>query len=310
MGRNSAVQVLQRTQALADSQAALKEMCPALRQKFKQLQVDIVTQTQQTILFLHNLGTQALDVKEHPDEYLTEKQKNQGVDPMELIRRACSSGTGFETLKKAMQFATTYDKAGVQRLLGYRAKAQDDFRILWGHIIYLISVEDDVNRLRFEREIVDNLWTPAELHASIVRFYNGPRSSGGRKLGIPKTVAKQLEQIKEMSRIWVRRHTDVWHGREFNVYSNVMQQADSDITPETMAQLADLETGLTEMQRAVDEEMKACLRTKEYIQTVLDKRATGADEAPKVAVNAPKSTVAAKRAASRGAGGKKSAPAG
>lgn len=310
MGRTSAVGMLQRSQALADSQAAIKEMCPALRQKFKQLQVDFVHHTQATILFLHNLGTQALEIKERPEDFLTEKQKHNGVDPLDLIRRASSAGAGFETLKKAMQFAATYDKEAVQRLLGYRSKTIEDFRILWGHIIYLLSIEDDPTRLRFERDIVTNMWTPQDLHNAIVRFYGGARAGGGRPLGIPKTVDKQLEQIREMSRLWIKRHTDVWNGKAHSVYTNVMQQGDSGITPDTLKSLNDVSASLGDMRAALDDELQACTRTQQYVQQVLDNRATD-DEKPKppeketkdkgAKASPPKTPVAASRAAARAA---------
>lgn len=312
MGRTSAVGMMHRTQALADSQAALKEMCPALRQKYKQLQVDFVHHTQATIQFLHSLGTQALDIKNNPDEYLTATQKANGVDPLDLIRRASSAGTGFETLKKAMQFASTYNKAGVQRLLGYRNKSVEDFRILWGHIIYLLSVEDDPTRLRFEQEITNNMWTPQDLHNEIVRFYGGPRASGGRPVGIPKTVDKQLEQIREMSRLWIKRHNDVWNGRAHSVYTNVMQQGDAGITSETLQSLNDVSASLADMRAALDDEMKTCARTKEYVQKVLDNKVTEDNAPPEKAVkdkstkaNPPKTPVAAARAAQRAVGAAK-----
>lgn len=280
MGRNSAVVVMQRSQLMADSRAAIQEMCPALRQKCKQLLVDIVQHHQQTILFLHSLGRTALDVKESPNEYLTQKQRDQGVDPLDLIRRAASAGNGYETLKKAMQFASVYNDDDLKRLLGYRSKTSEDFRLLWGHAIYLMSVEDTTARIRFEREAVSNLWMPQELRAAIVKFYNGPRGGGGRNMAIPKTVPKQLEQIQVISQTWVKRHMNVWNGKNHSVYTNVMQQSDDALSGETLASLNSVAATLEDMQAAINDELQACKRTQQYVQSVLDVRAGGSTGEP------------------------------
>lgn len=293
MGQKGGLQKLQQSQALADAQAAIKEMSPQLRQKFKQMQVETIDQMANTVTFVHNLGCQVLEIEENADHYLTEKQKANGIDPLELIRRA--NATGYETLKKAVQFARVYNKDDLKRLLGYRSKQSEVFRIQWGHIIYLCSIGEAQNRLRFEKEATDNLWTPAELHNAIVRFYGAPRSQGGRKLGIPKTVNKQLEQIAEMSRIWTKRHQEVWHGKGHSVYGNVEQLSDSDINNDTLLRLTTLSQTLEEMQTALHDEASACKRTLAYVQKTIDSRAT---DSPPAAV-APVDAVAAGRQASR-----------
>jgi hypothetical protein len=272
MGRQSAIAKASRQQhgALADRQAVLDQMAPALREKFKELQNRIADQSAENVKFYHNMGKSLLEIRQHPSKYLTETQLADNLDPVELLEQAMA--TTRESLRKAVLFAERYDTEALHRLLRYRNPGDSKFRLHWGHVVYLLSLETEPQRVKFEELAVKDCLSPPDLHKAIMRHFGGARSRGGRPLAIPRTVNGQLNQIKSMSSLWLRRNNEVWNGPKHSVFVNLMELPPDSYTTDTLRDVQQLRQTVAEISQQAADDVKQADRVIEYIQTALDKK--------------------------------------
>lgn len=280
MGRTGGSTNLARNSMASDRRLILNEMAPALRQLAAEWQQDVIEQVQNNIQFYWSAGDKVLDLEEHPERYLTAEQKAKGVRPLDLFMNFFS--TSSSSITKAIRFRKLYPtKADLNRLFGYRNPENAGFRINWGHVVYLITVEVAATRIKFEERCAANGWEPDELHEMIMKHFNGSRRPGsGRPIGIPKTVPKQLTQIIDMSSLWLRRANDVWHGSNHSVFSNVMNVAPDQYTTKTLADLEAVASLLESVKTAAESETEVCNRTIQHVKSALEVRGTINPEEP------------------------------
>lgn len=277
MGRTSGGAQLARA---STQQALLKEMAPPLRQLAAEWRQDIIDQVQRNIQFYWDAGGKVLDLEEHPDRYLTPEQKARGVRPLDLFMAFFE--TSSSTITKAIRFRRLYPtKDDLKRLFGYRNSEDPGFRITWAHVVYLITVEVEKTRIKFEEKTAAEALDADELQKQILVHYNGSRRPGsGRPLGIPKTIPKQLSQIVDMSGLWLRRAKDVWHGDNHSVFTNVINQAPDQYTTDTLAQLEHVAQSLEEVKTAAESEVTMCQRTIAHVKNSLEARNAIQPETP------------------------------
>lgn len=262
----------------------------------KTLVADMVTrigeQAEQNVLFYHWIGVQVNRVRSDPDSFLTPEQAADRRDPVEILQAAI--GLSIESVRKAVQFSSMYSEDEVKQLMKRRSNRDPKFRLQWSHIIYLITVSDNKQREEYQRKIFDECLTADDLHKMIVKKL-GKRRSGGRILGIPSTVPRQLEQVVDMTSSWLRRHNTVWNGTSHSVYANVLNTPPDKYTVETLSQLERVSSTLQSVRDAATTDLASCDRTIEHVRAALVKSGaivepeTAAEEAsaePKVSEGA------------------------
>jgi hypothetical protein len=272
MGRESGIAKLRRggnTDALAERKALLDQMTPELREKFRELQGRIADQSAENVKFYHSLGKSLLEISKHPDKYLTAEQLADKIDPVDLLEQVMS--TTRDSMRKAAVFAEQYETDDLHRLLKYRSDTDHKFRLHWGHVVYLLTVPSKPQRIKFEELAVKECFTPLELHKAIQKHFGGARSKGGRPLAIPRTLGGQLNQIKDMSTLWLRRNAEVWNGDKHSVFANLMSQPPDSFDQETLTKVQQIRQTLDEVSRHALEDVTQADRTIEYIQTALSK---------------------------------------
>lgn len=250
MGRQSPLTIANRNSALADREAVLSRMNPALKSVFAELQGRMVEKIEDNLRFYHQLGKTCLDIKKNPDKYLTDEQKLQGVDPLDLLQEA--SSTSKQTFSRTAQFAERYDAEDLKRLFGYRNEQDAKWRLHWGHVSYLISIPDARARLKFEEDAVANLWEPAELLKAVQAHFGEKRSKGCRPFAIPRTVPSQISQFRNVSSQWIRKNQAIWNGEKNNVFNNILQLDPSKYTPDMLKSLRGLANDLETMAQQID----------------------------------------------------------
>jgi len=223
-------------------------------------------QAEQNVLFYHWIGMQVQEVRKEPDAYLTPEQAADGKDPVELLQSAI--GLSVESVRKAVQFSSMYTEDEVKALMGRRSDKDPKFRLQWAHIIYLITVSDSKLRAEYQKKIFTECLSADDLHKLIVKKL-GKRRSGGRILGVPSTVPRQLEQVVDMTASWLKRHDTVWNGKSHSVYANVLNTPPDKYTVETLAQLERVNTTLQSVKTAASADLESCERTIEHVRAAL-----------------------------------------
>jgi len=266
MGRNSPATALTRANETQLRAVALTKMNPRLREVFTEISQHVSDHMGATIEFYYNVGARLLDVRESPNTYLTAQQRADNVKPDELLLQAF--GGARDAMNRAAVFATLYTKADLNRLLTARSKPHPDFHFQWAHIRHLVSIDPrsttSQTRLEFEARTRENGWTPDELAKNIQAYFGGRRSKGGRPLSIPKTLSAQVEQVIEMSDLFLRRHKEVWNGPNHSIFVNLMK---APATPEAVQRVQAIKHRMAEVQEAARSQIAMCEQTLEYLET-------------------------------------------
>lgn len=279
-----------RTQgALAIRADAFSQMSPQLKEKCKDIQKGIVERSEGNLRFYWQLGNDCVDIRDNPKKYLTDEQQAQEVDPFGLLQRFMS--TSKDTLIKAARFADRYERADLERLVKYRNTSDPKYRLNWAHVVNLITVDTKAERIRFERAAVNDLLQPMDLLKLIQKSYGGSRRAGsGRALGIPRSIQAQINQINSVTKTWLNRHTQVWHGPKHSVYTNLMQMPPDDVTTDTLKDVQEICDVMDAMLAAVTEERATAERTLEKLKDTLAKQKSGGSETAATNGHAKKAT--------------------
>ncbi len=299
MGRQSPLTIANRNSALADREAVLARMNPALKSVFAELQGRMVEKIEDNLRFYHQLGKTCLDIKKNPDKYLTDEQKLQGVDPIDLLQEA--SSTSKQTFSRTAQFAERYDAEDLKRLFGYRNAEDTKWRLHWGHVSYLISIPDVRARLKFEEDTVANLWEPSDLLKAVQAHFGEKRSKGARPFAIPRTVPSQISQIRNVSSQWIRKNQAIWNGEKNNVFNNILQLDPSKYTPDMLTSLRGLQLDLQTMAEQIEADRQVLAGVLPQVEQGL--------AAPPAAPSAPAQSPKAGKAPAKAPAAKAPAPA-
>lgn len=267
MGRTGKGKQLAR-QATVNRRAMAAGMSIAMRTLVADMVTKIGEQAEQNVLFYHWIGTQVNQVRQDPESYLTPEQAADRRDPVEILQAAI--GLSVESVRKAVQFSTMYTEDEVKALMQRRSDSDPKFRLQWAHIIYLITVSDPKLRGEYQKKIFAECLSADDLHKMIVKKL-GKRRSGGRILGVPSTVPRQLEQVVDMTSSWLRRHDTVWNGASHSVYANVLNTPPDKYTVDTLSQLERVSTTLQSVKDAASKDLDSCERTMEHVRAALVK---------------------------------------
>lgn len=182
---------------------ARNEMNPALGKRYEALQLSIRNQLSDTLLFYHGVGTELLSIHQKADG---DKYNRNAIGLILAI-----APLPAESLRRAMTFAKIYTRVGVENLLGLRNKNNPSFRLHWGHILILLHCPE-ASRARMALLAVENQWDPELLHSHIKHEKGGPslKVGEGAPMKHPATIGGMLHQMADHTRLWIKRHDQVW----------------------------------------------------------------------------------------------------
>lgn len=271
MGRTGPMEVARRhSEALAGREEVLKEMTPSLRSAVVEIQRELVEKSAETLKYYHRLGQRCAEIRDNPDKYLTEDQRARKVNAFDLVQEAISQSR--EGLRKAAAFADKYTEEDVKRLVGYRNPEDNKFRLHWGHVVHLVSVDRLDQRMTFEKKATDEMWDPSTLHAQLVAHFGGTRRAGGRHFGVPRSITGQVHQMLNVSNTWLKRQQQVWNGKKHSVFTNVLNLAPDQYTPEMLAELKNTRSVMESMQAEAADNVGHLNRTIEHVSEAIGGR--------------------------------------
>jgi len=235
-----------------------EEMNTTLQRRCAEVQAALRSHGLSNLMFYFRLGQLCLDTVTRSEVY--------GESAFDKIQRALSTKT--PTLVKAAQFARVFSADQVEELLAFNGK-NGDFQLHWGHVCYLITVEDQQLRRKLAKQAAEEAYTAEELHGVIVQAYGGTRRSGGRPLRRPRSLPSMLRQLDVETQLWNRRYREVWHGDESSLFGDILTLPPDRYKPELAEQLTKAEAALTGMQDAVAEALGLCTRAAARVKAVV-----------------------------------------
>lgn len=295
MGRTSPMTKANREAAMANMvdarKAAIDKMTPALKKKFKDLELKFGSQVESTLKFYRWFGKECSTIA-------SDKTGKYGSDPLNMLADAMS--TKRETMRKAMAFYNAYTEQEFKELISLRSDDDESFQIMTGHAFHLMTVPDKRVRKRLQKQVVDEKLTPAELLGLIKEHFGGPRSSGGRPLAKPATLKGRLDQMSNMSAQWLRRHHEVWRSEEDDMLAKLMETAPKTYDEQQLKQLLKVRTALAQMSDVAKQDVDDVNRVIEHVEATIKSKKS--DDKP----SRKKAKTNKKKSANKKAGKKKS----
>lgn len=117
---------------------------------------------------------------------------------------ATEHGVSVNTLRWEKRFATRYTKRQVESLC--RLRRPNGLPLHWGHVMYLLGVDDKAQRKELERQAAEHGWTAPELNDAIpAEFRHRTEPGHGRPLKKPRSPSAGLRQLRSEADVLVRR---------------------------------------------------------------------------------------------------------
>lgn len=213
---------------------AIKAMHPQLRAAYKRFQKVITERSTENVMWFYSLGRDVVHIQDHPEEYLTPEEQARHENPIAILEYVLGAKTvAAQTMSRAAQFVEAYSTADRDALLALRSPLDKDWRITWAHVIQLVSITDATLREKVAAAAAEQALSPSALRMAIRKKYGGQRKAGGRKLSWPKSIAGQVYQVRDITRLFVERCEKTWAGKQNNVYQNLLNQPPESYTSET-----------------------------------------------------------------------------
>lgn len=243
MARRSQATVAAQQRQLTKMAAQIAEaealMSDALRARNEEIRALRHTKTESSILYWHQLGRLVLDVLEHAEQY----KGTDDTSGIQLLEQA--NPTQKREMRKAQAFARTYSEEDMRELMNLR-NPETGFRLTWGHISYLLTLDTEVLRSRYAAEAISKMWSAEALHDAIKRRENRD-ASHGRAHVTPSTISAQIFQMLKLCRQWVAKEENVWNGETSSIFQNIENASSTALANEQIAQLAEIEELLAQM---------------------------------------------------------------
>jgi hypothetical protein len=221
---------------LEQRSAAVEQMNKATLDKLRQFETLGSNQRENNIRHYYAVGKLYIEMRDNPAKY----EGRDGTSGVRLIEKALSLQA--RVLRKAATFVDMYTEAAVNKLVGAYNR-ETNFQLHWGHVTYLLTVEDKEKREEFAKEAVMKMLDPPALHALIKKRQR--RAGGhGRRHELPATPAAQLRQIQSTTTVWNNKAEQVWDGDEVSVLSNLMKLAPDQIDEDMVIHLKETEDQL------------------------------------------------------------------
>ena len=175
---------------------------PLKEQKAYQRLKELLRQTgSRDLIWYHRVGQQV-------SRLCPADERGYGQSRIQNLAEALGKSASYaDTLWKTRSFFKKYDRSDVRVLS--KPETAAGFALSWSHMLHLLSLDDDDDRLGFQEDCVNAEWSCKELHRRI-KEHREPQGQGGRRFRKPKDVETALRQLIHESQTWDRRYREVW----------------------------------------------------------------------------------------------------
>lgn len=258
-----------------DRDEAFENMNGALRRKTQKCDNMIGKAQADNLRFYWNLGREINEVKENADGKYGEG------NPYRLMETALYSNR--RQLRKASAFARLYNEEQLTALLEL-THPETGFRLHWGHVSYLLTLNTPKQRETWAERCVRNMWDPPALNAAIIKHF-GHRTADphGRPHKMPATVHLQIRQILDKTGDWLKKEAALWNGDDASVVANILTTPPDELTEADHENLVRIQELLPQLRTKASELEQQIGRTVEHVAGVLEARAAREAEAAEAA---------------------------
>jgi hypothetical protein len=291
MGRKSnaiAVMQAEASAAFELTQEQVDSLTPRMREVIAEIDQIFGDVQVASLTAFWRVGKIITDVRNAPEEYLTEEQQSQHVDGASLIISIFSPIYSSEQLRGAVGFYEKYPSmAEVTRLLNMRCPDRPRWRLTVSHVQLLAQVTDDNQRQVLEEKCAEEAYTARSLALELQEI-RGKRGVAGRAHRAPKGLKQQIQDLLQLQRRFIARSEKLWLSEEEdNLYDDIANTPPEKLDLNIRNLFAEVVENFARLSDLVADHWAMCTKIDEQVIQRLDDEEDDVEDAGTVAESAP-----------------------
>lgn len=212
------------------------------------------------------VGRIITDVKNNPEIYLTQEQRNSNVDGAALLIGIFAPVYSAEQLRGAVAFHERYPtESEITRLLNLRCPDRPRWRMTVSHIQLLSQVSDDDQRSVLEEKCAEEAYTARNLALELQEM-RGKQKNSGRTHQAPKGLKQQLQDLLQHQRRFIARSEKLWLSEEDNnIYDDVANAPPEKLDTTICSYFAELRENFDRMSDLVADHVAMCRKIQDEV---------------------------------------------
>lgn len=226
------------------------------------------------------VGRIITEVKNNPEIYLTQEQRNSSVDGASLLFSIFAPVYSADQLRSAVSFYEKYPtESEITRLLGLRCPERPRWRMTVSHVQLLTQVSDEQQRGVLEEKCAEEAYTARNLALELQEI-RGKQKNSGRTHQAPKGLKQQLQDLLQHQRRFIARSEKLWLAEDQNnVYDDIANAPPEKMDTTLCSYFAELRENFDRMSDLVSDHVAMCRKVQEEVIDQLDaEEATEEDE--------------------------------
>lgn len=256
---------------VVDGGLAHKEMRPGMKKAVDKISKILEKAQEDNLCAFWNIGRLIVEVRDNPEEHLTDEQIASHVDGEAVILSIFAPVYTAEQLRGAVNIFEAYpSESELERLLALRCPSRPRWRITATHAQLLAQIPDDSQRAAVEERCVEEAYNARTLSVELRELRGRKRSAGaGRPHEAPKGLKNQLEDLRQLQRRFIHRSENLWLNEESdNIYDELANTPPSKLTETLRGYFEEIQKNFDRLDELVADHRAMC---RKFRETVLDK---------------------------------------
>lgn len=265
--------------------ATFADMHANLRSVVGQIDEMITEQHAANILTMWRVGELLHEIDTNPDNYLTEEQQTNHVNPSALLASFFNKTYTIDQFEMSRSFFESYPtKEDITRLIHARCPSRPNWRLTASHVQLLLSVPDPEQRKVIETRCVKEAYTTKALAVELTEL-RGAVKKAEKRLTTPKGLKQRVYDLLDHQRKFIARSEKLWLADD-GLYDAIMNASPSQLNETIRGYLAEIDENFEKLQAAVQDHRAMIRRVDELLEKIDEDLAEDADAAPEPQVSA------------------------
>jgi len=212
------------------------------------------------------VGRIIVDVRNNPNIYLTQEQRNSNVDGASLLLSIFAPVYSADQLRGAVSFYEKYPSEGeITRLLSLRCPERPRWRMTVSHVQLLTQISDDDQRATLEEKCAEEAYTARNLALELQEM-RGKQKNSGRTHQAPKGLKQQLQDLLTHQRRFIARSEKLWLAEDSdNIYDDIANAAPEKLDTAMCSYFAEVRENFDRMSDLVADHVAMCRKIQDEV---------------------------------------------
>jgi len=228
----------------------LPELHANLQKAIYDLDGLIAEQHAANIMAMWRVGELLHDIEVNPDNYLTEEQKSQHVNPSALLYQVYNKIYTPDQFSTALRLYVSYpSRPAITALINQRCPTRPNWRLTASHVQLLLTVPDEEQRKVIEERCVQEAYTTKALLVELSELH-GTEKKKKRSPSAPKGLKQRVYDLLEHQQKFIARSEKLWLDDD-GLYDAIMNAPASKLSDTVRGYLGEIEANFEKMRELV-----------------------------------------------------------